>query len=217
MDQIICTVDVVLLTLQGESLQVALMRRGYDPHQGNLALPGGFVHADEDQDTRAAALRMLRAKTGIVAPYLEQLHTFSGRTRDPRGWSLSVVYYALVPHQVMSEEVLLLPLDQLPDLPFDHRAMIDLAEQRLRSKSQYSSLPCHLLEQPFTLPALQRVYEILLGEPLNKVSFRRKMDEMAMLEPVDGEFTVGQAHRPAQLYRLKPAFLQQLQLLVRGL
>lgn len=217
MDPIICTVDVVLLTLQGESLQVALIRREFEPHQDELALPGGFVRANEDDDTRAAALRMLRSKTGISAPYLEQLHTFSGRTRDVRGWSLSVVYYALVPHQVMSAEVVLLALDQLPPLPFDHRAMVDLAEQRLRSKSQYSSLPCHLLEQPFTLPQLQRVYEILLGEALNKVSFRRKIDEMAMLEPVDGEFTVGQAHRPAQLYRLKPAFGQQLQLLARGL
>lgn len=220
MDPIICTVDVVLLTLHGDSLQVALLRRDYEPHQGELALPGGFVHADEDEDTQAAALRMLRAKTGISAPYLEQLHTFSGRGRDPRGWSLSVVYYALVPGRVMSdgvEQVPLAKLDQLPPLPFDHRAMIDLAEQRLRSKSQYSSLPCHLLDQPFTLPQLQRVYEILLGEPLNKVSFRRKIDEMAVLEPVDGEFTSGLAHRPAQLYRLKAAFARQLQVLSRGL
>lgn len=217
MDQIICTVDVVLLTLQEESLQVALIEREFEPHQGQLALPGGFVHADEDEDTRAAALRMLHAKTGIAAPYLEQLHTFSGRTRDARGWSISVVYYALVPPRVISADVQLVSPKQLPALPFDHRTMIDLAEQRLRSKSQYSSLPCHLLEQPFTLPQLQRVYEIVLGEALNKVSFRRKIDEMAMLEPVDGEFTVGQAHRPAQLYRLKPAFSQQLQLLARGL
>ena len=83
-------------------------------------------------------------------------------------------------------------------------------------RDRYSSLPCHLLGDVFTLPQLQRVYEVLMGESINKVSFRRKMTEMDMLDPVDGQFESG-AHRPAQLYRLKPAFREELQLLERGL
>ena len=67
------------------------------------------------------------------------------------------------------------------------------------------------------MPQLQAVYEAVLGEPLNKVSFRRKVDELAMLEAVPGALHSGGAHRPAQLYRVRPAFRQRLSLSARGL
>lgn len=220
-DQVICTVDVVLLTLSDEGLQVALVKREHAPFKGVPALPGGYVHADHDADARAAARRVLGDKAGIDAPYLEQLATFSGAARDPRGWSVSIVYYALVPKALMARDgnatLHLVDVDALPALPFDHTEIIETAVSRLRSKSQYSSLPCHLLPPTFTLPQLQRVYELLLGEAVNKVSFRRKMAEMDMLESVDGQFDAAGAHRPAQLHRLKPAFRRQLKLLERGI
>ncbi|MET3134709.1 8-oxo-dGTP diphosphatase [Oxalobacteraceae bacterium GrIS 1.11] len=221
MNEVICTVDVVLLTIKDNGLNVALLKREREPYQGLPALPGGFIHMQDDADTRAACARVLREKTGIVAPYLEQLATFSGPLRDPRGWSLSVAYYALVSFDVIERaghpDVQLLAVDQRPALPFDHGAIIDTAVARLRGKSQYSSLPCYLAGDTFTLPQLQRIYEALMGEALNKVSFRRKMAEMGMLEAVEGCMEAGGAHRPAQLYRLKPALREQLALLERGL
>jgi 8-oxo-dGTP diphosphatase len=221
MNDIICTVDVVLLTLKDASLHVALLKRDREPYMNVTALPGGFIHMAEDADARDAALRVLREKTGIEAPYLEQLATFSGTARDPRGWSLSVAYYALVSFDVIERAgqpgVMLANVDKLINLPFDHRSIIEAAVARLRSKSQYSSLPCYLAGETFTLPQLQRVYEALMGEPLNKVSFRRKMAEMAMLEAIDGQFETAGAHRPAQLYRLKPELRERLSLLERGL
>jgi len=221
MQHIICTVDVVLLTLRDDALQVALLKRDRDPFEGVPALPGGFIHFDEDGDARDAALRVLRDKTGIVPPYLEQLASFSGPARDPRGWSVSIVYYALVPYEVIAAgghpDVKLASVDKPLHLPFDHRAIVDTAVERLRGKSQYSSLPCHLAGETFTLPQLQRIYEALMGEPLNKVSFRRKMTEMDMLEPVEGAFSAGGAHRPAQLYRLKPGLRDRLTVIERGL
>ncbi len=221
MNDVICTVDVALLTLKDEQLNVALLKREREPYQGVAALPGGFIHVTEDADARDAALRVLKEKTGIEAPYLEQLATFSGPARDPRGWSISVAYYALVSFDVIARgghpDIKLTSVDKSASLPFDHRAIIDTAVARLRSKSQYSSLPCYLAGETFTLPQLQRVYEALMGEPLNKVSFRRKMAEMAMLEEVTGQFESAGAHRPAQLYRLKPALRERLTLIERGL
>ncbi len=218
MDAIICTVDVVLLTLQDDALKVALLKRERDPYQGVAALPGGYIHVGEDQSTHDAAMRMLRDKAGITPPYLEQLASFSGPARDPRGWSISVAYYALVPAPLISRErVVLADVDSTLQLPFDHKTILDAAVQRLRSKSQYSSLPCYLAGESFTLPQLQKVYEVLMGEPLNKVSFRRKMEEMDMLEAIEGKLQASGAHRPAQVYRLKAAFRKRLQLLERGL
>ena len=213
---IICSVDVVLLCLCGAALNVALFRREHAPFAGAYSLPGGFIHPESDTDTLEAAMRMLREKTGIESPYLEQLGTFSGAARDPRGWSIAIAYYALVPADLIVGKALeglqLQPVDQLKALPFDHKEIIGTAVERVRNKSSYSSLPVYLCGEQFTLPRLQAVYEALLGEPINKVSFRRKMDELDMLEPVEGLLETGRANRPAQVYRLKAQFRRRLSL-----
>lgn len=233
---VICTVDIVLMTLQQGRVHVGLLRRAQAPFAQQWALPGGYIHAQEDESTQACAARVLRSKLGLAVPYLEQLATFSGPVRDPRGWSLAVAYCALLPVQALQ----LMPprsadaaddatpastvstlhwvaVDDLPPLSFDHGDIVAAALARLRSKSQYSSMPVHLCAEQFTLPELQAVYEAVLGEPINKVSFRRKVDELAMLEPVPGALQTGGAHRPAQLYRVREAYRHRLSLSPRGL
>jgi len=221
MTDLIATVDVILLTLKDGRLQVALARRERDPYAGVLALPGGYIRPDLDADAEAAAERVLRDKTGIVSPYLEQLATFSGQGRDPRGWSLSICYYALVPPPVIEKaahpEVILQPVDTVRGLPFDHGHIVAAAAERVKNKSSYSSLPVYLCGDTFTLPQLHAVYEALLGEPINKVSFRRKIEEFDILEPVKGALATGGAHRPAQLYRLKQRYRKRLSVTGRGL
>lgn len=217
---VICTVDVVLLTLKGEALHVVLLKRKSEPFVGMPALPGGYIHAQEDKTAWDAAARVLKDKTGIVSPYLEQLATYSGADRDPRGWSVSIVYYALVPSEVLDVDhdgLVVAPVSRLPKLPFDHKSIIEFALSRVRSKSLYSSLPVYLCGERMTLPRLQAVYEAVLGEPINKVSFRRKMDEMGILEPIEGDMESGAAHRPAQVYRLKKEFRRELSLVARGI
>lgn len=217
---VLCTVDVVLLTLVESVLCVGLLRRDTSPFLGVPALPGGYVHAQEDADTHATAVRVLQTKLGLQSPYLEQVASFSGPARDPRGWSISIAYAALVPPDSLKTETsrfMLVPVDEHPPLPFDHGHIVEVATRRVRSKSVYSSLPVHFCGERFTLPELQAVYEAVLGEPINKVSFRRKMDELDMLEPVDGALTRGKAHRPAQYYRLRAEYRRRLALSERGI
>ncbi|QIL81632.1 NUDIX hydrolase [Diaphorobacter sp. HDW4A] len=224
---IVCTVDVVLLTMKESALQVLLLRREQVPFEGAWALPGGFVHAEEDADTEASAARVLQQKVGIASPYLEQLATFSGLARDPRGWSIAVTYCALVSYDALQKALAangegaaqsqLFDVAALPQLPFDHARIVDAAIARVRSKSLYSSLPVFLCGAEFTLPQLQQTYEAVLGEAVNKVSFRRKMEELDMLEAMPGAMRGGAAHRPAQLYRLRPEYRRSLSLLARGL
>ena len=198
----------------------AVAGRDREPVKGALALPGGYIRVQDDQGALDAATRTLREKTGIVSPYLEQLATFSGPGRDPRGWSVSIAHCALVAPEVLargSPALQVLPVRALPILPFDHRSIVELAVARVRTKSQYSSLPVYLCGDTFTLPQLQAVYEAVLGEPINKVSFRRKIDELGMVEPVEGVLESGRANRPAQIYRLKREFRHALSTLDRGL
>ena len=196
-------VDTALFTIRDERLCLVLTRRKEPPFEGLPALPGGFVHAQEDADTEAAARRVIRGKIGFDAPYLEQLYTFSGPARDPRGWSVSVAYYALIPWPLLERNpsAEAFPMDALPPLPFDHGQIVAKAVERLRGKATYSSLPAFLLPAEFTMNDLHRIYQQTIGARLDKASFRHKILELDIIEEIPDRFRTG-AHRPAQLYRL---------------
>ena len=184
------TVDVVIFTLIADALQVLLVQRpshAGERFPGQWALPGGFVDVALDDDLRACALRKLRDKTAVDSPYLEQLGSWGGRLRDPRGWSVTQVYFALLPWASLqprkgsnAADVRWFPVDAAGAAPtadtlaFDHALILAAGVERLRSKVEYTSLPAFLLPEPFTLPQLQRVYEIVLGRPLDKSAFRTR-------------------------------------------
>jgi 8-oxo-dGTP diphosphatase len=159
----ILTVDAVLLTLLDSELHVALHKRETEPCKGHWALPGGYVHEDEDSSAKDAAARVLLEKTTINSPYLEEFGTFSGPLRDPRGWSLTVVYFALVAEPMASNLVQLFPVNKLPALCFDHQQIVDSVVERVRNKAGYSSLPVHLVAKEFTISELHAAYESVLG------------------------------------------------------
>lgn len=199
-------VDVVLLTLQHGELRVGLLQRlnPDEPYPLSWALPGGQVHVDEDDDADATARRVLADKAGVLSPYLEQLATFSGRVRDPRGWSASIAYYALVPEHVTlasSGQLRWFDVASVPALPFDHNRILETALSRVRSKTTYSALPVHLMPPTFTLSQLREVYERLLGGPLEPRGFARRMAELDILDDTGLTWTEG--GRPARLYRHK--------------
>lgn len=199
------TVDAVLLTLRAGGLEIALHQRDRAPYRDAMALPGGVVHVDEDASTEASIRRVLRDKTGFEPRYLEQLQVFSGPGRDPRKWSLSVSYVALVPAAELEAATQagfrFVSVDALPPLAFDHADIVAAAVARLRGKSSYSTLPFFLLPERFTLTELQHTYEAILQTRLEKSNFRRKMEAWGVLEATE-DYVLG-AQRPARLYRLK--------------
>ena len=211
----ILTVDVVLLTVVESELCVALHQRENAPFAGNWALPGGYIRAATDDSAKAAAARVLKDKTEVQSPYLEEFGSFSGPARDPRGWSLTVVYYALVP--VVSSRITLFPVNKLPNLPFDHAQIIARVVERVRSKSSYSSLPVHLCPPEFTIPELHAAYEVILGEAINMANFRRKLVDLDLLEPIVGLVRSAGRSRPSQVYRVKKRYRDKLSMRDRGL
>jgi len=207
------TVDVVIFTVLEDALQVLLVQRpttGDEPYPGKWALPGGFVDIDRDVDLLACARRKLREKTAVVSPYLEQLGSWGSLSRDPRGWSATHVHFALIAalditlaKGANAADVAWFKVDDIPKRPklaFDHGEILHAAVERLRSKVEYTSLPAFLFAEPFTLPQLQRTYEIILNRPVDKSGFRTRMLAANFLE--EAGFVEGSSKRPAMGYRL---------------
>jgi len=215
------TVDCVIfgLDLEQETLKVMLIERDVEPFAGQWAIPGGFVRSEET--LLEAATRELAEETGITDVFLEQLYTFGDQGRDPRGWVVSVAYYALVSpekHHIHAttdaRSAQWFEIDALPDLAFDHNQILHAALSRLRGKLTYAPIGFELLPQKFSIKQLQKLYEIVLGQSLDNRNFRKKIFAMDVLKELD-EMQKGVAHRAARLYRFDERKYNQL--LKRGM
>ena len=204
-------VDLLVFTIEEDRLKILTIRRQYPPFEGQRALPGVFVRADETLDQ--AAQRGLREETGLEDIYFEQLYTWGAPDRDPRRRVISVSYLALVDAQRLrgfgpglrttgAELSDVQALLEAEDLAFAHRQIIACGRERLAGKVEYTPIAFSLITEEFTLPQLQRVYEILLGKPLYKANFRKKI--APLVEETDRS-TSGDAHRPSKFYRLRTA------------
>jgi 8-oxo-dGTP diphosphatase len=206
------TVDCVVFGFDGGELEVLLIRRGMEPFKDKLALPGGFVRVEETLDE--AARRELEEETELREVYLEQLYTFGSVMRDPRERVVSVAYFALVKPGIVSAatdaaEAKWFPVSVIPPLAFDHADILAAARTRLRSKLTYQPIGFELLPPKFTLTQLQRLYEAVLGEPLDKRNFRKKALSYDLLIPLKEKHQEG-PHRPAQLFRFDPVKYERL-------
>lgn len=205
----LASVDLAIFSLHEGALQVLLVERGEFPCKDQWALPGGYVDAAADRALEDTAVRKLREKTGVLTPYIEQVVTVGGADRDPRGWSLTVLYMALITHAPTLAHVAQVkdarwwPWEQARRLPlaFDHSHLLVQARERLQHKTAYTALPVFVLPPPFTLSALQKAFEVLLDAPLEKKSFRRRMEEADLLETAGDEAAPQGRGRPAALFR----------------
>jgi len=197
--------DVVTFTVLGESLQVLLIERGSQPFKGRWAIPGGFLRKIESlEDT---ARRELREETGVGEGFLmTQIGTWSDPKRDPRGRVVTTVFAALVDSSELkpkadtdAAKVAWFPMDELPQLAFDHKDILSRALTWLRRALYDTRVADALLGETFTLSELRGVHEAILGEPIDKRNFRKRVLASGMVKETKG-YRTG-AHRPAQLYK----------------
>jgi 8-oxo-dGTP diphosphatase len=201
------TTDIVIFTIRDERLKLLLIRRGGSPFKGKWALPGGFVGIDESLED--CARRELEEETGVSGVYLEQLYTVGAPDRDPRERVITVAYYALIPSDKLAiraatdaEAVGWFALDELPELAFDHAGIVAVARDRLVAKLDYSTIAFQFMPRRFTLSELQRVYEIILGQEIDKRNFRKWVLALEQIDKTSEQRRDG-AHRPAMLYCLR--------------
>jgi 8-oxo-dGTP diphosphatase len=204
--------DIALFSIDEKGLRVLLVRRAQEPEFHRWALPGGILQPEVDQSLEAAARRVLRDKVSMDIAYLEEVCSFSGPDRDPRGWSISVLFYALLPsdrvHALEKNKVDALEWADAANpghrMAFDHAVQLAKALQVLRDRVERHALPLHLMPERFTLSELQRCCEAIVGRQLDKSVFRRRIKGAMDLVEVD-DFVRG-AQRPAQLYKARAGF-----------
>jgi len=200
------TTDIVIFTIRQDQLKVLLIKRALPPFRGEWALPGGFVHVDEGLE--AGARRELEEETGVAGVYLEQLYTFGRPDRDPRERVITVAYYALIPSDKITlqaatdaEGVSWFAMDEIPSLAFDHADIIEMANDRLVAKLEYSTIAFQFMPEAFTLTELQQVYELISRTAIDKRNFRKRILALDVIQATGDEKREG-PHRPAKLYRV---------------
>ncbi|MDE6560987.1 MAG: NUDIX hydrolase [Muribaculaceae bacterium] len=199
-------VDCVIFGLHEGKLNILLIKRRMMPGKGQWSLMGGFLEEEESLDD--AAKRVLHQLTGLEDVYMEQVGTFGAIDRDPGARVISVAYCALLnfdeqDHQrVTDNDACWIPLDDMPELFFDHPLIVEKALEHLRLQIHRKPLVFQFLPELFTLSQLQSVYEAILGDKLDKRNFRKRILDIYSLEKTDKIDKSG-SKRGATLYKLR--------------
>ncbi len=216
------SIDCVVFGFDSERLYVLLVERTLIDTSGNVliddyTLLGNHVFNDEDLDE--AAHRVLFSLTGIENIYLEQFGTFGHPERlnhpkdklwlesinlNPENRVITTAYYSLlyindVKLRPGERKLIWHPVDEPIDLAYDHKEIISLALEAVRTKIRTNPIGFELLPTKFTLSQLQKLYEEILGISYDKRNFRKKISRMNYLVPLN-EKQKGVAHKPAQLF-----------------
>ncbi|MCH4551636.1 NUDIX hydrolase [Aestuariibaculum lutulentum] len=202
--QIKLAVDCIIFGFNNNRLELLLVHRGFEPEKGKWSLIGGFVGNDEDIDD--AANRVLYDLSGLENIYMEQVRTFGKADRDPSGRVVSTTYSAMILKSEYNEERVgkydakWFPIEELPELIFDHSEMVGSAIRRLRRRVRNFPIAFNLLPAKFTLPQLQMLYEGILSEQLDKRNFRRKVSQMNYLVRLE-EKDMSESRKGAYFYQ----------------
>lgn len=211
------TVDAVVFGYsKADGVSLLLIQRKYDPFKGSWAIPGGFVLNDESLEE--AVKRELYEETGVEVNYLEQLYSFGKPNRDPRQRIVSIAYFGLVKttqYQELkastdAESAAWFAIEKLPKLAFDHKEILQVAIERLRSKVRYQPIGFELLDKQFPFSDLEKLYMALLGRDINRRNFSKKILSFGFIEET-GEITkpVGKG-RPSKIYRFNQKRYKEL-------
>lgn len=214
--RVLLTVDLVILTLRGTSLQLLLVERGAEPFAGAMALPGGFLR-DEEEPILVAARRELSEEAGLdsEALLLEQFGVYGDPGRDPRGRVVSVAFLAIAPRLpdpvagTDAADARWTPVDavlsaSLP-LAFDHQRIVADGVERARGKLECSAIATAFCGPTFTISELQQVYEAVWGVGLDPRNFYRKIQGTRdFVVPAGPPGKRTGAGRPARLFRAGP-------------
>src|SRR5688500_6373126 len=200
----------VVLQVRDAVLQALLWERGRSPYRGAWSLPGGAL--EEDETLEASIRRHLAAKVDVrELSHLEQLATYGDPERAPSAREVATAYLGLVQLGLdpdVPDDTRWHPVDELPEMAFDHSEIVLAGRERLRGKLSYSNAGFALAPPTFTLAELREVYAAALGHEVSATNLKRVLERRAVIEPTGERRPSGRAGgRPAEVYRFRDARL----------
>jgi len=200
-----------VLQVRGARLQALLWQRAREPYAGAWALPGGALAADETLEE--SVRRHLAAKVDVKElSHLEQLETLSDPARNPAGRELATAYLGLVPADAdpkIPADTRWHPVDDLPELAYDHETILLTARERLRAKLSYTNLGFALAPPTFTLAELRDIYSAALGHHVTATNLQRVLLRRRLIEDTGERRHYGSGGgRPAAIYRFRKPELE---------
>jgi ADP-ribose pyrophosphatase YjhB (NUDIX family) len=200
----------VVLQVRNGELQVLLWQRAREPFNGAWALPGGVLGASETLE--ASIRRHLAIKVDVrELAHLEQLETRSDPDRHPGG-RIATAYLGLVPSHhdpALPPDTAWHPADALPELAFDHHAIVLAGRERLRAKLSYTNVGFALAPPRFTIAELRAVYQAALGHDVSATNLQRVLLRRRVLEHTGQSRPPGRTGgRPAALFRFRSQRLE---------
>ncbi len=218
------SVDCVIFGFNSTELNVLLVERTLLNKKDKSVIFSDYTltgnHVLKGENPEMAANRILKDLTGLHDLYLEQFHTFGDIDRlsseKDQIWIhslgmnipdhvITVGFFSLIDSTTvelshhLSRKVTWFPVNNLPDLAFDHAKILDKALERLRLKLKQEPIGFELLAEKFTLTQVQRLYEAILGTRFDPRNFRKKIAQMKYLIPLNEKQT-SVKHKPAQFY-----------------
>ena len=187
--KIFVSVDCIIFGFDENQLKILIGKRKMDPGRGEWSLYGGFVRNDESVDD--AAKRTLFELTGLRNIYMRQVGAFGSVDRDPGERVVSVAYYALINVKDYDQELLKehdvewVDIEHIPQMYSDHNEMVTKARKLMKQKIRTQPIGFQLLPQLFTLTQLQRLYEAVNGEEIDKRNFRKRIKDMDFIQKTD--------------------------------
>jgi 8-oxo-dGTP diphosphatase len=172
-----------------KEIKLLLIKRSFEPAKGKWSLAGGFVNEDESLDE--AACRILFNLTGLKNVFMEQSYSYGTVKRDPGARVISTSYFALIKIQDIDNKLKVLnsahwrSISNLPELIFDHAAMVEMTLEELKSQIKIKPVGFELLPEKFTLVQLLDLYEAIYQRTIDKRNFRKKIQSMNILEKLD--------------------------------
>lgn len=210
-------VDAIVFGYNKEvGVSLLLIKRKYEPFKGQWAIPGGFVLDDESLE--AAVERELKEETGVTINYLEQLYSFGEPNRDPRKRVVTIAYFGLVKSSQFeklrattdAEEAKWFNIKSLPELAFDHEKIVNVAIERLRGKISYEPIGFELLDKKFPFSDLEHLYSTLLGRPIDRRNFKKKVMSLGILDELNEKAKSSGAGRPGNLFSFNVKMYRKL-------
>ena len=198
------SVDCIIFGFDEGKLKILIGRRKMDPGRGEWSLYGGFVSTDES--VHDAASRTLYELTGLRNLYMRQVGAFGNVDRDPGERVVSIAYYALINVKDYDDELRMehgvewMDINEIPQLYSDHNEMVRKARKMMQQKLASEPVGFRLLPSLFTLTQLQKLYEAVNGEELDKRNFRKRIKDMDFIEKTELIDKTG-SKRGAYLYR----------------